>query len=89
MENPPASELMTTVVPRLLDLRAEFEAQLRAVVRVEEQVNRTKAGNGAASAELAHVLGRELAEMFANNTNIREVLIALAADNGTPVPAIR
>src|SRR5688572_27221654 len=88
MDKPHPRELMTTVVPRLLDLRAEFEAQLRAVARVEEQVRKTTAGNHPPNADLAQVLGRELAEMFANNANIREVLVALAVDNGTAVPGV-
>jgi hypothetical protein len=80
-------DLMTTAVPRVLDLRAEFEAQLRSVARVEEQLRRTKTGSDPTNRDLANVLRRELAEMFANNINIRDVLVALAADNDIPVPA--
>ena len=74
------------MVPRVLDLRAEFEAQLRAVARVEQQLKKTLAGSDPTNRTLAEVLRRELAEMFANNTNIRDVLVALAADNETPGP---
>ena len=81
-------ELMTVVIPRVLDLRAEFEAQLRAVARLEEQLKKSQAAKNPANADLAAVLKRELAEMFANNTNIRDVLVALAADNDTPVPVV-
>jgi hypothetical protein len=86
MEKLTSRDLMTVVAPRVLDLRAEFEAQLRAVARVEEQLRRSRGGNDPTNRHLAEVLRRELAEMFANNTNIRDVLVALAVDNGTAVP---
>jgi hypothetical protein len=49
---------------------------------------RSRVGNDPTNRDLPEVLRRELAEMFANNTNIRDVLVALAADNGTPVPVV-
>jgi hypothetical protein len=87
MEKPTARELETVVVPRVLDLRAEFEAQLRAVARVEEQLRKSLAGSDPTRRQLTEVLRRELAEMFVNNSNIRDVLVALAADSKTPVAA--
>ena len=83
------NELMAVVIPRVLDLRAEFEAQLRAVARVEEQLRKSQGAKDPPMEDLAKVLRRELAEMFANNTNIRDILIALAGDNDSPVPLVR
>ena len=82
----PREVLMTGVVARVLDLRAEFEAQLRAVARVEEQLRKSVAAADPANRDLAEVLRRELTEMFTNNSNIRDILVALAADSDTPIP---
>jgi hypothetical protein len=60
---------------RVLDSRGECEVQLRAVMRPEPQLRKTTNGNDAVSEDLAEALRRELAEMLANNANIRNVLI--------------
>jgi hypothetical protein len=62
------------------DLPAEFEAQLRAVTRLEEQLRKSNGRD--ASGELAKAVRRELSEMLTNNTNIRNVLNELAAEAG-------
>jgi hypothetical protein len=76
---------MTIVAARTLDLRAEFEAQLRAVVRLEEQLLKSRAGYDAGGHRLAAVLRRELTEMLKNNTNIRDVLTQLEMDVGQAI----
>ena len=75
-------QLTTTVGPRLIDLRSEFEAQLRAIVRLEGQLAKSLAGRDPADLHLADVLCREVAEMLKNNRDIRDVLIELSADAG-------
>jgi hypothetical protein len=70
---------VTTVAPRVVDLRAEFEAQLRAVARLEHQLTRTVAGKDQDSRELTEAVRREAAEMLTNNKSIRDVLTELAA----------
>lgn len=77
-------ELMTTVTPRVVDLRSQFEAQLRAIGRLEEQLTKSVAGRDPANRELAAVLRRELAEMIKNNKEIRDVLNELATAAGAP-----
>jgi hypothetical protein len=79
-------DLMTTVAPRVVDLRAEFEAQLRAVARLEEQLTKTLAGRDRVDRELAEVIRRELAEMANNNKQIRDVLSEIAAAAGAASP---
>jgi hypothetical protein len=73
---------MMAVTPRVIDLRSELEAQLRAIARLEEQLARTRPGAGVANVELSDVLRRELAEMLNNNRNIRDVLLELATLTG-------
>ena len=68
---------------RTVDLRSEFEAQLRAVVRLEEQLRKSREGQDAGGRNLKLVLNRVLAEMLANNVNIREVLMQIEAEAGT------
>jgi hypothetical protein len=72
------SGLINTVATHIVDLRAEFEAQLRAVGRVEAELAKSVAGRDPANQGLADVLQRELAEMRVNNNNIRDVLNELA-----------
>jgi hypothetical protein len=67
---------------RVMDLRSGFEAQLRAVTRLEEQLRKASGGN---AHDLAKAVRRELAEMLANNASIRNVLTELATDIGTAV----
>jgi hypothetical protein len=73
---------MSAVVPRIIDLRSEFEAQLRAVARIEAQIAKGVAGR--AGPDLADVLQRELAKMLENNHNIRDVLTELASATRGP-----
>lgn len=73
-------DLMTDVAPRVVDLRAEFEAQLRAVTHIEEQLAKTLAGKDPTQRDLRTVVTRELAEMLRNNTNIRDVLADFDGD---------
>jgi hypothetical protein len=77
-----SGQSIIAVTPRILDLRSEFEAQLRAIARLEEQLARSRNGAGAASVELSDVLRRELAEMLHNNQNIRDLLLELATVTG-------
>lgn len=69
---------------RVLDLRAEFEAQLRAVGRVEDQLRRLNIVKDDRSHRLAEALQHDLTEMLTNNQNIRAVLDDLIKDVGTP-----
>ena len=73
---------MMAVTPRVIDLRSELEAQLRAIARLEEQLARSRRGDGPSTADLSDVLRRELAEMLLNNRNIRDVLLELASVTG-------
>ena len=75
------------VTPRVVDLRSELEAQLRAIARLEEQLARRYNSAGTANAELSEVLRRELAEMLQNNQNIRDVLFELATVAGVATEA--
>ena len=72
------------VALRVTDLRSEFEAQLRAVSRLEEQLRRTKDGKDQDGRNLAATVRRELNEMLANNANIRTVLYELSVEGGDP-----
>ena len=74
---------LTLLATRTIDLRSEFEAQLRAVVRLEEQLRKSREGRDANGRNLKAVLSRVLAEMLANNINIREVLTQIEAEAGT------
>jgi hypothetical protein len=77
----PGSRGDSTIVPlRLTDLRATFGAQLRAIARLEEQFRKAKDGIEHARCDLASALRRKLAEMLANNANIRTVLSDLAIE---------
>jgi hypothetical protein len=67
------------IAARIVDLRAEFEAQLRAIVRVEEQLQKTQTSDGG-KRMLEDVVRRELAEMLDNNGSVRAVLNDLAKD---------
>jgi hypothetical protein len=57
----------TMIALRVMDLRGEFEAQLRAVTRLEVQLRNT---TNPATEDLAEALRRELAEMLANNSKL-------------------
>lgn len=81
-----AADLMTVVAARTIDLRAEFEAQLRAVARLEAQLRRSAAGQDQGARKLEAVLRRELAEMLKNNGDIRDALQQLQSDS-LPPPA--
>jgi hypothetical protein len=64
---------------------AEFEAQLRAVSHVEEQIQRVNAGvNDERWRRLKDVLHKQLSGMLTNNANIRSVLNELAKDVRRP-----
>ena len=76
---------MTMIAARTLDLRAEFEAQLRAVARLEEQLHRSRTRPDDHGLQLETVLRHELAEMLHNNANIRDVLTQLEAETQPPV----
>jgi hypothetical protein len=79
---------LTLLATRTIDLRSEFEAQLRAVVRLEEQLRKSRDGRGASGRNLEALLSRVLAEMLANNANIREVLRQIEAEAGTTTAAL-
>jgi hypothetical protein len=76
-------ELLKVVAARVVDLRAEFEAQLRAVARLEDTLRKIGDGKDEHARRLADVLARELREMLANNTDIRDVLTELEQDAQT------
>lgn len=71
---------MAIVAARTIDLRAEFEAQLRAVARLEAQLRKSRTAQDEGGRDLEAVLRSELAEMLRNNSNIRDVLEQLEAD---------
>jgi hypothetical protein len=73
---------LVAVVTHVLDLRSEFEAQLRAVARLEAHLAKSSGRKDAATQELSDVLVRELREMLKNNQNIRGVLCELATVAG-------
>jgi hypothetical protein len=74
------------ITARVADLRGEFEAQLRAVSRLEHQVGNTDIGNEDRCRVLEDAVKRELTEMFENNRNIRTVLDDLSAVVGHATP---
>ena len=80
-----SSELLPVVAARVVDLRAEFEAQLRAVARVEQLIRKVDIANDERARPLRDMLQRDLKEMLGNNRNIRIVLEELVNDlgNGT------
>lgn len=67
------------IAARIVDLRAEFEAQLRAIVHVEEQLRKAQSSD-AGKRTLEDVVRRELREMLDNNGSVRHVLSELASD---------
>jgi hypothetical protein len=73
---------LVAVVTHVLDLRSEFEAQLRVVARLEAQLAKGSGRRDTATQELSDVLVRELREMLKNNQNIRDVLCELATVAG-------
>jgi hypothetical protein len=87
MRDQPIMNPATIVALRVVDLRAEFEAQLRAVMRLEEQLRKANGGNADSNRNLANAVRRELAEMLTNNANIRNVLNELAIEAEAPAQA--
>lgn len=69
---------LVAVATHVLDLRSEFEAQLRAIARLEAQLAKSSSRKDPANQELSDVLRRELHEMLNKNKNIRDVLCELA-----------
>jgi hypothetical protein len=74
------ADLLRVIAARVLDLRAEFEAQLRAVAHIEEALRRADTGNDDRWRRLDDTLQRRLSEMLGNNSNIRTVLNDLSRD---------
>jgi hypothetical protein len=74
------ADLLRVIAARVLDLRAEFEAQLRAVAHIEEALRRADPGNDDRWRRLDDTLQRHLSEMLGNNSNIRTVLNDLSRD---------
>jgi uncharacterized protein YicC (UPF0701 family) len=66
---------------------SEKPAKDRAVVRLEEQLRKSRDGRDANGRNLKAVLSRVLAEMLANSINIREVLTQIEAEAGTTITA--
>ena len=64
---------------RVIDLRSELEAQLRAVSRLEALLQKSDTRRLTAG-ELATTIDRELAQMLQNNASIRIVLIDLVSE---------
>jgi len=65
---------------RVTDLRAEFEAQLRAVSRLEQYLQKNHTGADESWGALDDALRRSLGEMRVNNASIRELLQELTSD---------
>jgi hypothetical protein len=82
METSHSVDLLRLVATRIVDLRAEFEAQLRAVGHVEDQLRKLDASNDDRARRSVETLRRDLTDMLANNLNIREVLTDLAKEVG-------
>ena len=74
------ADLLRVIAARVLDLRAEFEAQLRAVAHIEEALRRADTGTDDRWRRLDDTLQRQLSEMLGNNSNIRTVLNDLSRD---------
>jgi len=77
----------TIIALRVMDLRGEFEAQLRSVARLEEQLRKANGVHPHAGVDLANTVRRELTEMLGNNANIRNVLNELATEVQSQVPS--
>jgi arginine deiminase len=74
------AELIRVVTARVLDLRAELEAQLRAVVRLEDDLRKAANRKGEDDHRFEDAVRRASAEMLTNNQNIRDVLTELAKE---------
>ena len=79
-------DLLTVVATRAIDLRAEFEAQLRAVSRLEQELTKAIAAKDPENSDLAVTVRRELLDILRNNKNVHTVVLELAADVGVPIP---
>jgi hypothetical protein len=80
MPSVPRADLVRVIAARVLDLRAEFEAQIRAVSHIEDALRRAEGGDDERWRRVDDILQRELAAMLANNRNIRTVLNDLSSD---------
>jgi hypothetical protein len=87
MGNEHRRDLVAAIAPRVSDLRSEFEAQLRAVGRLEQQLQKTLANGDPDGRGLAESLRRGLRDMLDNNLNVRSVLIELATETGMQTSA--
>jgi hypothetical protein len=73
-------DVLNAMAARVTDLRAEFEAQLRAVSRIEQHLQKTHTVTDESWGALDDALRRSLGEMRVNNANIRDVLQELTRD---------
>ena len=80
MSNLGGFDRVRIVAARVVDLRSEFEAQLRAAARLEAHLQESDRGDHASMRTLEDAVRRELSGMLTNNTNIRTVLKELGKD---------
>jgi hypothetical protein len=83
MAKPPtqADGRITSLALALIDLRADFEAQLRAVVRAEEALVRCRtAKDPGAFGASAKALRDEVQAIFDNNRSVRGVIEQMSVD---------
>ena len=69
---------------RVIDLRSELEAQLRAVLRLEELLRERSAKKNLGGLALRKAIGREVTDMLENNASIRTILTDLANEAESP-----
>jgi hypothetical protein len=73
-------DMLKAMAARVTDLRAEFEAQLRAVSRIEQHLQKNHTVTDESWGALDDALRRSLGEMRVNNANIRDVLEELTRE---------
>jgi hypothetical protein len=78
------TEIVKQLAARLDDLRAECEAQLRAIGHVEEELRKVQVGSDERWRSFEKMLQRDLGDMLTNNRDIRMVLEDLNKDFGKP-----
>jgi hypothetical protein len=76
------ADVVRDLAARINDLRAECEAQLRAITRVEEELRKVSGGSADRWHQFERMLQRDLTDMLANNRDIRAVLTDLNKEIG-------
>jgi hypothetical protein len=80
LSNQIVAERVRTLAARVVDLRSEFEAQLRALARVEGLLEKPRARDDQWARAMMEALRQELTGMCTSNKNIRGVLEELTKD---------